>query len=75
MLEGLVGLTLDLLDKVSENLGGQGGCKGCDEVLVGGMEASEVFVALVDSDGGEMLLGGGKNLTSGLALHVGAEPQ
>jgi hypothetical protein len=74
-VEGLVGLTLDSLDKVSEVLGGQGGCEGRSEVLVGGIEASEAFVALVDSDGSEMLLGGGKNLTSGLALHVGVEPQ
>jgi hypothetical protein len=44
-------------------------------VLVGDVEASEAFVALVDSDGGEFLLGGGEDLTSSLALHIGVEPQ
>jgi hypothetical protein len=44
-------------------------------VLVCDVEASEAFVALGDSDGGEFPLGGGNDLLSGLALHVGMEPQ
>jgi hypothetical protein len=75
MLEGYVGLTLDLLDKVGEVLGGQRGREARGEVLVGDVEASEAFMALADSDGGEFLLGGDDNLMSGLALHVGMEPQ
>jgi hypothetical protein len=39
------------------------------------VEAAEAFVALAYSDGGEFLLGGGDDLISGLALHVGVEPQ
>jgi hypothetical protein len=78
MLEGCVGLTLDLVDEVGEVLGGKRGCEGRSEVLVGDVEVSEVsevFVALADSDGGEFLLGGGDDLMGGLALHVGVEPQ
>jgi hypothetical protein len=74
-LEGHVGLTLDLVNKVGEVLGGQRERKGCGEVLVSDVEASEAFVVLGDSDGGEFPLGGGEDLTSGLALHVGMEPQ
>jgi hypothetical protein len=44
-------------------------------VLVSDVEASQAFVALRDSDGGEFPLGGGDDVLGGLALHVGVEPQ
>jgi hypothetical protein len=72
---GGVCLEVDLGGEVGVLLGGQGGCKGGVELLVGGMKASETFVALSYSYSYQVLLCVGDDALGVVAPDVGKEMQ